>query len=61
MANLKKRPSKSAKAAKKIVSASPLLSAKAERSAPAGAEFIPANTVTRTSGANKLRPEKKKG
>ena len=58
----KKRLSKSAKAALKAINDSKLLAAaKAANGTNAGQEFRAAQVTPRTSKANKLRPEKKKG
>lgn len=62
MAKAKKRPSKAAKAAKKIVENSELLAAaKAKNDTNAGSEFKPVEVVPKTSDANKPRPDKKRG
>ncbi len=57
----KKRLSKNAKAALKAINDSKLLAAKAAVGTNAGQEFRAAQVTPRTTGANKLRPEKKKG
>ncbi len=58
----KKRPSKAAKAAKKILEESKLLNTKHEREQQAGSEFKPASAVTHVNkAANKPRPDKKRG
>lgn len=58
----KKRLSKNAKAALKLLNESKLLAAsKAAQDAKATSEFKPADTLPKPSTANKLRPEKKRG
>lgn len=58
----KKRPSKTAKAAQKLLNDSKLLAAtKAAQEPTAGQEFRASQTTPRLATANKLRPEKKKG
>ena len=57
----KKRLSKNAKAALKAINDSKLLAAKTASSAHAGQEFRATQVTPRTTTANKLRPEKKKG
>lgn len=57
----KKRLSKNAKAAQKLLNDSRLLAAKATQGTTAGQEFRSAQVTPRTSTAIKLRPEKKKG
>jgi hypothetical protein len=57
----KKRLSKNAKAALKAIAESKLLASKAANVANAGQEFRATQVTPRTSEANKLRPEKKKG
>ena len=57
----KKRLSKNAKAALKAITESKLLAAKAANTTDAGKEFRAVQVTPRTAGANKLRPEKKKG
>jgi len=58
----KKRLSKTAKAAQKLLSESKLLAAtKASQDATPGQEFRATQVTPRTSTAIKLRPEKKKG
>jgi hypothetical protein len=57
----KKRLSRRAKAALKTLSESKLLTEKSERDAQAGGEFRSSVVTPRTSTANKLRPEKKRG
>jgi hypothetical protein len=61
MAKEKKRLSKNAKAALKAVTESKLLAAKAAQEAKSGSEFKSSVMTPRTSVANKLRPEKKRG
>jgi hypothetical protein len=62
MANAKKRPSKKAKAAQKILSSSKLLSDKADRDSQGGDEFKASVPTARTnSKAIKPRPDKKRG
>ena len=62
MANPKKRPSKSAKAARKIIENSKLLAkAKTINAAKADQTFKPEDTPIKTSGPNKARPHKKRG
>lgn len=58
----KKRLSKNAKAALKAISDSKLLAAtKASQGTNAGQEFRAGQVTPRTTVANKLRPEKKRG
>lgn len=58
----KKRPSKTAKAAQKLLNDSKLLAAtKAGSETSPGQEFRASQMTPRTFTANKLRPEKKKG
>lgn len=58
----KKRPSKSAKAAQKIVNDSKLLTAKTDRESQSGSEFKASVVTPRTNkAANKPRPDKKRG
>lgn len=58
----KKRASKAAKAARRIVGESKLLAAgKAARESAAGQEFKHAEPPPKTSGAIKPRPDKKRG
>jgi hypothetical protein len=58
----KKRLSKNAKAALKAINDSKLLAAaKASQGTNAGQEFRAAQVTPRTTAANKLRPEKKRG
>jgi len=61
MTKTKKRPSKAAKAAKKIVSESKLLTAKADGDIQTGSEFKASVVSPRTSEAIKPRPSKKRG
>jgi hypothetical protein len=62
MAKEKKRLSKSAKAAQKLLNDSKLLAAtKAAQDASAGEEFRSSVVTPRTSTANKPRPHKKRG
>lgn len=61
MATEKKRPSKRAKAVSKILKNSEPLAAKTADDKPTEAEFNPANVTAKTSAANKLRPDKKRG
>ena len=62
MATPKKRPSKAAKAAKKILGESKLLNAKSDNDPHAGSEFKPAAVTPRVNkAANKPRPDKKRG
>ena len=58
----KKRPSKAAKAAKKIVESSKLLTEKSERDQQSGSEFKESVVTPRTNkSAMKPRPDKKRG
>lgn len=58
----KKRPSRSAKAAQKIVNDSKLLTAKTDRESQSGTEFKASVVTPRTNkAANKPRPDKKRG
>lgn len=58
----KKRPSKAAKAAKKIVENSKLLAEKAERDQQSGSEFRESVATPRVNkSAMKPRPDKKRG
>ncbi|MBL8123946.1 MAG: hypothetical protein KIT61_05955 [Pyrinomonadaceae bacterium] len=58
----KKRLSKSAKAAQKIVNDSKLLGAKTDRESQSGSEFKASVVTPRTNKtANKPRPDKKRG
>jgi hypothetical protein len=61
MAKEKKRLSKAAKAAQKILEESKLLAAKATNDLKTTDHFKPADTLPKPSSANKLRPEKKRG
>lgn len=61
MTKPKKRPSKKAKAALKLVNDSKLLAAKTDREAQSGQEFKASVVSPRTSVANKPRPDKKRG
>ena len=62
MANEKKRPSKAAKAAKKLIENSKLLAEKAERDAQSGQEFKSSVVTPKTSSTPmKARPHKKRG
>lgn len=62
MARVKKRPSKNAKAAQKIVNNSKLLAdIKAVKNSNTGSELKPKATLLKTADANKLRPQKKRG
>ena len=62
MATPKKRPSKSAKAAKKILSDSRLLNVKNSRDPQGDSEFKSSTVSPRTNKtANKPRPDKKRG
>ncbi|PYS99285.1 MAG: hypothetical protein DMF63_11715 [Acidobacteria bacterium] len=62
MANAKKRPSKTAKAAKKLLESSKLLAEKNERDMQSGQEFKASEVTPRTnSTAMKARPHKKRG
>ena len=56
-----KRPSKAARAAKKILSESKLLTDKSERESQGGDEFKASVVSPRTSKAIKPRPDKKRG
>ena len=62
MAKTKKRPSKNAKAAQKVLENSKLL-AKAKTIADSKTDqiFKPAESQIKTSDANKIRPDKKRG
>ncbi len=58
----KKRPSKNAKAAERLLNESKLLAAsKASKSTDAGEEFRAAQVTPRTSTAKVPRPHKKRG
>ena len=62
MAKVKKRPSKTAKLAAKLLKESELLAAtKASNDAKEKQDFNPEYAPTNTSGANKPRPDKKRG
>jgi hypothetical protein len=62
MAKEKKRMSKNAKAALKLLNDSKLLAAaKTVTDAKADQNFKPAEAPVKPTGANKLRPEKKRG
>ncbi|CAN5775059.1 hypothetical protein BH20ACI4_BH20ACI4_32250 [soil metagenome] len=62
MAQTKKRPSKKAKAAQKILENSKLLAtAKTINESKDEQVFEPDGSQIRTSGANKLKPHKKRG
>ena len=62
MGNVKKRPSKKTKAAKKAVEASKLLAEKAERDAQGGQEFKSSVVTPRANSTPmKARPHKKRG
>jgi hypothetical protein len=62
MPNAKKRPSKTAKAAQKLLADSKLLAeSKAARDANSGEEFRSSQVTPRTTTANKPRPHKKRG
>lgn len=62
MAKEKKRPSKKAKAAQKLLEESKLLADKAERDLQSGQEFKSSIVTPRTnSTAMKARPHKKRG
>ena len=62
MAQAKKRLSKNAKAAQKILEESKLLAtAKSNVNSETDEHFKPADSLPKTSAANKLRPEKKRG
>jgi hypothetical protein len=62
MAKAKKRPSKNAKAAQKILENSKLLAdSKTKTDSKADQTFKPADSQVKTSGANKIRPNKKRG
>lgn len=62
MAKAKKRPSKTAKAAQKMVEKSKLLADKAERELQSGQEFKSSVVTPRAnSTAMKARPHKKRG
>ena len=62
MATTKKRPSKAAKAAKKILEQSKLLNTKNDSDVQSGSEFKASVVTQRTNkAANKPRPDKKRG
>ena len=62
MAKEKKRLSKSAKAAQKILEDSKLLAdSKTINDSKADQTFKPSDSQIKTSGANKIRPNKKRG
>jgi hypothetical protein len=62
MAKEKKRPSKTAKAAKKLLESSKLLAEKEDRDAQGGQEFKSSIVTPRTNAtAMKARPHKKRG
>lgn len=62
MPSPKKRPSKAAKAAKKILEESKLLSNKNDTTHQSGSEFKPSTATTHVNkAANKPRPDKKRG
>ena len=62
MAKTKKRPSKTAKAAQKLLESSKLLADKAERELQGGQEFKSSVVTPRAnSTAMKARPHKKRG
>jgi len=62
MTKTKRRPSKSAKAAKKILEESKLLAAKTQRELLSGSEFKSSEVTPRTNTtAMKPRPDKKRG
>ena len=62
MAKEKKRPSKTAKAAKKLVENSKLLAEKEDRDTQGGQEFKSSIVTPRTNpNAMKARPHKKRG
>ena len=62
MATSKKRPSKNAKAAKKILDDSKLLNVKNDRDSQSDSEFKASIVSPRTNKtANKPRPDKKRG
>lgn len=60
MPKTKKRPSKAAKAAQKILKESKLLAEKSEREVQTGGEFKASVVTPRTSEAKKPRPDKKR-
>ena len=61
MPKAKKRPSKNAKAAQRLLNESKLLADKAAGAAPSGEEFKSSQVTPRTSTAIKPRPDKKRG
>ena len=62
MAKEKKRPSKSAKAASKLLKDSKLLeTVKTKNESKTNQSFEPTDDSSKPSAANKLRPEKKRG
>ncbi len=61
MTKPKKRPSKNAKAAQKVVAESKLLAAKTARNEKDDHEFNTSVVTPRTSTAIKPRPDKKRG
>jgi hypothetical protein len=62
MAQAKKRPSKAAKAAQKILEDSKLLAAnKTSNDAKVDQTFKPADSQVKTADAKKIRPNKKRG
>ena len=62
MTKVKKRPSKKAKAAKKLLEGSKLLAEKTDREMQTGQEFKSSVVTPRTnSSAMKARPHKKRG
>ena len=62
MGNVKKRPSKKTKAAKKAIEASKLLAEKSDRDMQGGQEFKSSVVTPRTNSTPmKARPHKKRG
>ena len=62
MPTAKKRPSKAAKAAKKILEESKLLNTKNDAAQQSGSEFKPTAEAMRVNkAANEPRPDKKRG
>ena len=61
MTKATKRPSKAAKAAKRIVSESKLLTNKADRDTQSSADLVESAVTPRTSTGIKPRPNKKRG
>lgn len=61
MPTAKKRPSKAAKAAKRIVSESKLLTSKTDRETQSSADVVASSMTPRTSTGIKPRPDKKRG